>query len=197
VLSFVPYGYDERQYCSPGFDLPVGCLMRSPNGTFPEYHTSADDLAFVRPEALAGSLDLLRRIITLVEEDGYWRNTHPYGEPQLGRRGLYAKISGQAQEGGADEGIDQLTLLWVLNQSDGQNSLFDIAERSGRSFSAVVAATKALHEAGLLEPLAWKAGLREFPRTPETGVDPVAGALDHDSSRSGEYAQAPLGRMAG
>jgi aminopeptidase-like protein len=154
VLPFTPYGYDERQYCSPGFDLPVGCLMRSPNGTFPEYHTSADNLAFVRPAALAGSLELIQRIIAVIEEDGFWRNMHPYGEPQLGRRGLYAKIGGQAaSDRGTGEGFDQLTLLWVLNQSDGRHSLLDISERSGKPFQAVVAAARVLHEAGLLDPV--------------------------------------------
>ncbi len=151
LLRFVPYGYDERQYCSPGFDLPVGCLMRSPNGTFPEYHTSADNLGFVRADALADSLRLLQRVLWIAEHDQAWRNTEPYGEPQLGRRGLYAAIGGAGNEGLG--GFDQLTLLWVLNQSDGRTSLLDIAGRSGKPFDAVVAAAGALAEAGLLAPV--------------------------------------------
>jgi aminopeptidase-like protein len=153
ILPFIPYGYDERQYCSPGFNLPVGCLMRSPNGTFPQYHTSADDLSFVQPERLAESLEVLKNIIEIIEEDGVWLNTRPYGEPQLGRRGLYEKIGGR-QSDVARQGFDQLTLLWVLNQSDGRHSLFDVAERSGKPFAAVVEAARALREAGLLEPTA-------------------------------------------
>ncbi len=152
VLGFVPYGYDERQYCSPGFNLPVGCLMRSPNGTFPEYHTSADNLAFVRGDAMANSLATLARIIELAEADGTWINTCPYGEPQLGRRGLYAKIGGQGSSDGAGSAFDTLTLLWVLNLCDGRHSLLDIAERAGKPFGSVAAAACALHEAGLLRP---------------------------------------------
>jgi aminopeptidase-like protein len=150
VLGFVPYGYDERQYCSPGFDLPVGCLMRSPNGTFPQYHTSADNLSFVRADAMADSLATLLSIVDLAEMDGTWINTCPYGEPQLGRRGLYAKIGGQSSPDVAGSAFDTLTLLWVLNLCDGQHTLLDIAERSDKPFSAVTAAARSLHEAGLL-----------------------------------------------
>jgi aminopeptidase-like protein len=150
VTPFIPYGYDERQYCSPGFDLPVGCLMRSPNGTFPEYHTSADDLSFLKAEAMADSLRVLDRILMMAERDATPRNTHPYGEPQLGRRGLYRAIGGQHDK---DDGsaFDQMTLLWILNLADGQHSLLDIAQRSGKRFEAVVAATDALREAGLID----------------------------------------------
>ncbi len=138
ILPFSPTGYDERQFCSPGFDLPVGSLMRSPGGTFPEYHTSADDPDFVRPAALADSLDALMRIVDLIEHDTAWRNTVPFGEPQLGRRGLY------------DGAVDRTALLWVLNLSDGRHSLLDIAEQSLRPFASIVAAADALRDAGLL-----------------------------------------------
>jgi aminopeptidase-like protein len=149
VLPFVPYGYDERQYCSPGFNLPVGCLMRSPNGTFAEYHTSADNVSFVKPEALADTLRLLEQILTLAEQDRTPLNTEPFGEPQLGRRGLYRAVGGQPdQRRGA--GFDQMTLLWVLNLADGEHSLLDIAERSGKTFEAVAAAADVLRAAGLL-----------------------------------------------
>ncbi len=137
VHPFAPTGYDERQYCSPGFNLPVGRLSRSPGGTFPEYHTSADNLDFVRPDALADSLRIMQRIVTLIERDETWRNTAPYGEPQLGKRGLYGRH-------------DQEALLWVLNLSDGTHSLLDIAEQSGQSFEAVASAAEALANAGLL-----------------------------------------------
>ncbi len=152
VQPFLPYGYDERQYCSPGFNLPVGCLMRSPNGTFPEYHTSADSLDFIRPDALAGSLALLERVLTIAEADRRWRNTQPFGEPQLGRRGLYVKIGGVGDAGRGAAGFDQMAMLWVLNQSDGSASLLEIAQRAGKPFDAVQAAAAALAEVGLLEP---------------------------------------------
>lgn len=153
LRPFVPYGYDERQYCSPGFDLPVGCLMRSPNGTFPEYHTSADDLALVRPDALLDSLDTLQAIVEVLEGDCRTLNLSPFGEPQLGRRGLYAAIGGQPENAAADRRFDQLTLLWVLNQADGTNTLLDIAIRAGKPFGQVAAAAAALREAGLLRVL--------------------------------------------
>jgi aminopeptidase-like protein len=147
TVPFIPYGYDERQYCSPGFDLPVGCLMRSPNGTFPEYHTSADNLEFVRPEHLADSLRALHSIIDVLERNASYRNTSPKGEPQLGRRGLYRPIGGQKDAAA----YDQMVLLWILNLSDGDHSLLDIAERAERPFAMVRAAADALIEAGLLE----------------------------------------------
>jgi aminopeptidase-like protein len=94
IRPFVPYGYDERQHCSPGFDLPVGCLMRTPNGEYPEYHSSADNLSLLRSESLAHSLAVLRRVVSVIEGDGVYRNRNPKGEPQLGRRGLYATMGG-------------------------------------------------------------------------------------------------------
>jgi len=150
ILPFVPYGYDERQYCSPGFNLPVGCLMRSPSGTFPEYHTSADNLDFVQPATLADSLRLLERLVDLIEEDRVWRNLSPHGEPQLGRRGLYGKIGGLPSGPAGQNGLDPMSLLWVLNLADGQHSLLDMAERSGKPFTSLAAAAAALAEAGLL-----------------------------------------------
>lgn len=152
VLPFVPYGYDERQYCSPGFDLPVGCLMRSPNDAFPEYHTSADDPAFVRPEALADSLRVLRRILDMAERDASPISRLPYGEPQLGRHGLYRAIGARHEGASAADSFDQLTLLWVLNLADGRHSLLDVAERSGKPFRAVAAAAAAATAAGVLHP---------------------------------------------
>ena len=85
ILEFSPYGYDERQYCSPGFNLPVGCLMRSVWGTFPEYHTSADNLDFIRPGQLADSFRTCLAILEVLENNRRYRNTNPYCEPQLGR----------------------------------------------------------------------------------------------------------------
>jgi aminopeptidase-like protein len=149
VIDFYPYGYDERQYCSPGFDLAVGCLMRSQHGTFPEYHTSADDPDFVRPDALAGTLDACAQIIDVLEHDGRYRNLSPNGEPQLGRRGLYRAVGGEA-----DAKSNEMAMLWVLNQSDGEHSLLDIAQRSGFEFARIRWAADALVEHELLEALA-------------------------------------------
>src|SRR3984957_5119189 len=94
ILEFSPYGYDERQYCSPGFNLPVGCLMRSVWGTFPEYHTSADNLDFLEPKKLGESLPLCLRIFDVLEKNRRYRNLNPYCEPQLGKRDLYCSTGG-------------------------------------------------------------------------------------------------------
>ena len=148
IIPFVPYGYDERQYCSPGFDLPVGCLMRTPNGEYPEYHSSADNPSLLRPESLAHSLATLQRIVTVIEGDDVYRNRNPKGEPQLGRRGLYATTGGQREAS-----HDQMTLLWVLNLADGHHSLLDIAERAGLPFARIRAAADTLVRAELLDPV--------------------------------------------
>jgi aminopeptidase-like protein len=146
IEEFSPYGYDERQFCSPGFDLPVGCLMRTPWGRYPEYHTSADDLDFVRPANLADSLGLVLDIVHVLESDRAYLNRNPRCEPQLGRRGLFHALGG-LREVGADE----LTMLWVLNLSDGRHRLLEIAERSGRPFEAVRRTAEVLVEHDLLE----------------------------------------------
>ena len=146
ITPFVPYGYDERQYCSPGFDLPVGCLMRTPNGEYPEYHSSADNLSLLRPESLAHSLAVLRCIVAVIEGDAVYRSRNPKGEPQLGRRGLYETIGGQRAAS-----YDQMALLWVLNLADGHHSLLDMAERAGVPFATIRAAADALVAAELLE----------------------------------------------
>lgn len=148
VQDFEPYGYDERQFCSPGFDLAVGCLMRTPHGRYPEYHTSGDDLNFITPEALEDSLAKCLAILEVVEKNTFYRNLNPRGEPQLGRRGLYRAMADRV-----DGAFDELALLWVLNQSDGTRSLLDIAERSGLSFSSLRAAALTLQEHSLLEQL--------------------------------------------
>lgn len=148
VEDFVPFGYDERQFNAPGFRLPVGSLTRTPYGRYPEYHTSADDLELIRPEALAGSLARYLEVVEVLEGDAAYRNLAPYGEPQLGKRGLYAAI------GGGEAGRRrQLALLWVLSLSDGEHTLLDVAERSGRPFAEIREAADRLLEAELLEPV--------------------------------------------
>lgn len=147
IEEFIPYGYDERQYCSPGFNLPVGCLMRSPWGRYPEYHTSADDLEFVRPESLADTLEKCLAVVEVLEGNDLYRNLNPKGEPQLGRRGLFE---------GVGRGTDRkkewtLALLWVLNLSDGEHDLLAVADRAGMEFSLIRSAAQALKETGLLD----------------------------------------------
>ncbi|SNQ51275.1 putative polysaccharide biosynthesis protein with aminopeptidase-like domain [Frankia canadensis] len=145
VVDFSPYGYDERQFCSPGFDLPVGRLGRGQHGEYPQYHTSADDLDFVTPESLADSYALLRRIVEICERNRTWRNTAPYGEPQLGRRGLYRAIGATMNRQAVE-----MALLWVLNLADGTRSLLDIAERADLPFDTVAEAADALAGVDLL-----------------------------------------------
>jgi aminopeptidase-like protein len=145
VVDFTPYGYDERQFCSPGFDLPVGCLSRTPYAQYSEYHTSADDLGLVGPEQLEGSLEVCWEVVQVLERNRRYHNLSPRGEPQLGRRGLYGAIGGRSD---AEE--RQMAMLWVLNLSDGRHSLLDVAERSGVAVSLLAEVASTLEEAGLL-----------------------------------------------
>lgn len=154
LLDFSPYGYDERQFCSPGFNLPVGCLSRTPHGRFWEYHTSADNPSFVTAEALADTLSTCLRVFEVLEQNRTYLNLQPFGEPQLGRRGLYRSIGGQTNAAEAE-----LAMLWVLNQSDGTASLLDIAERSGMPFASIARAAQILTSHALLrEQTAAEAG---------------------------------------
>jgi aminopeptidase-like protein len=146
IVPFSPYGYDERQYGSPGFQLPVGCLMRSHHGQFPEYHTSADNPDFVTPQSLVGTLDLLLSVVDVLEHDGRHVNLQPMCEPQLGKRGLYGST------GGAHPREVEMAMLWVLNQSDGTASLLDIAQRSGLPFASIREAAHRLQQHDLLGP---------------------------------------------
>lgn len=146
LLDFSPYGYDERQYCSPGFNLPVGSLTRTPHGRYPQYHTSGDNLDLVRPEHILGSLAVYRRVVEVLEANRTWRNTNPKCEPQLGRRGLYSSLGGRQNTKAIE-----MALLWVLNLSDGDHTLLEIAERAGLRFADVQEAASLLHEHGLLE----------------------------------------------
>jgi aminopeptidase-like protein len=145
IVDFSPYGYDERQYCSPGFNLAVGCLMRTPHGQYPQYHTSADNLDFVKPDSLAQANALCLSVFEIVENNRRYCNTNPKCEPQLGRRGLYRTVAGQQEKQSKE-----LILLWVLNLSDGRHSLLDIAARAQVPFVEVRWAAEALHDRGLL-----------------------------------------------
>jgi aminopeptidase-like protein len=146
VIDFVPYGYDERQYCSPGINAPIGCFMRTPNGRYPEYHTSADDLSLVSPASLGESLLQLLRVIQVIEGNNRYLNLNPKCEPQLGRRGLYRQMGGVK-----DAAVTEMAILWILNLSDGGHDLLDIAVRSAIPFCQISQAADLLQNAGLLE----------------------------------------------
>ncbi len=147
VEEFSPWGYDERQFGSPGINLAMGRLTRSPNGRFAEYHTSADNLDFVRPEYLAESFVVALRALAVLEGNGRYLNLKPKGEPQLGRRGLYRKMGGYQELP-----PEQLALLWVLSLSTGESTLLDIADRSGLDFETVHTAAQGLAATDLLGP---------------------------------------------
>jgi aminopeptidase-like protein len=165
LLEFSPDGYDERQYCSPGFNLPVGCLMRSVWGKFPEYHTSADNLDFIRPEQLAKSLRVCAAILEALEDNRRYRSLNPFCEPQLGRRNLHHSVGGSAP------GMEISARLWVLNLSDGEHSLLDIAERSGLPFAAISDAAEVLSQSKLLEIVPEGIGEEAKPAGPSKVVE--------------------------
>jgi len=146
IREFSPYGYDERQYCSPGFNLGVGSLTRTPYAGYPEYHTSGDNPDLVTPESLVDTLTVCREAVAVLDHNRRYTNLSPYGEPQLGKRGLYESLGGRSDAKDA-----QLAMLWVLNLSDGEHDLLDIAERARLPFAAVAAAANALRDAGLLK----------------------------------------------
>jgi aminopeptidase-like protein len=145
-IDFTPYGYDERQFCSPGFDLAVGRLSRSLHGQFPEYHTSDDNLSFVSPGQMLDAADAVEAILYVLETNRTMRNLAPYGEPQLGRRGLFTSLGG-----GIDSKSFEMVLLWLLSDSDGSNDLLSIASHSKLPYAEIVQGAKALESAGLLE----------------------------------------------
>ena len=146
IKDFSPYGYDERQYCSPAFNLPVGLFSRSQYGQFPEYHTSADNLNFIHEDNLQDSFCILSQVIEVIEGNSTYVNQNPKCEPQLGKRGLYKHIGGDQ-----DSDLKQLALLWILNQSDGSKSLLEIAQRSELPFTLIKEEALLLEECGLLK----------------------------------------------
>lgn len=146
VLAFDPYeGSDEKQFCSPGFDLPVGSVMRTRNYQYPEYHTSFDNKALVSFPAMRASVDVLARMAAGLEANTAWTNTVKFGEPQLGKRGLYSSLGG-------DRDLKESTraMLWVLNLADGTRDLLAVAEQSGLPLDLVAEAASELAKAGLL-----------------------------------------------
>lgn len=145
VRRYSPWGYDERQYNALGFDLPVGRISRTPHGEYPEYHTSADDLGLVRDDQLLAAYDAVAAVVEVLETDETFRNLSPYGEPQLGARGLYPSMGGKA----ASDAV--LAMLWALAWSDGETSLLDIAEKADLDFAQLRVAADDLVRAGLLK----------------------------------------------
>jgi aminopeptidase-like protein len=145
ILDFSPYGYDERQYCSPGFNLPVGLFQRSKFGEIPQYHTSADNLDFIRPEHLCESYRLIAQTIDVIENDRTYINLLPKCEPQLGRRGLYGGVGGDKDASAAN-----MATLWILNLSDGVHSMLDIAQRAELPFEVIRRTAERLEQHRLL-----------------------------------------------
>jgi aminopeptidase-like protein len=146
LWDFTPFGFDERQFCSPGFNLPVGCLFRTYSHHYPENHTSADNLGLMHPDKLAGALSLCAKVVVILEGNGKYLNTSPKGEPQLGKRGIYRKVGGPIPQ------ENLIHLFWILNYSDGEHSLLDIAEKSKFLFSDLRKAADILLEHDLLIP---------------------------------------------
>lgn len=145
VMDFEPYGYDERQFCSPGFDLPFGRLTRAVNSGYPGYHSSADDLSNLSAASLAESLHALQQIVEALESDVRYVNLLPKGEPRLGKRGLYGGT------GGGSPAERERAFLWLLNQSDGRTPVFDVAMKSGLPATLLRDCAAELERAGLLE----------------------------------------------
>ncbi len=149
IVDFCPLGSDERQFCSPGFNLPVGSLTRAQYDQYPEYHTSADNLDFVRPEILGSTFKIYQDIFFTLENNFTYFNLNPKCEPQLGKRNLYGSFIG-GQRNTKETMYHQQALMWTLNLSDGTNSLLDIALRSKMDFRRIKHSADVLIENDLL-----------------------------------------------
>jgi len=171
LLAWEPWGGDERQFCSPGFNLPVGTLMRTPHGEFAGYHTSADGMERIRPESLDEAVNTCLALVDVLESNRRYTNLSPCGEPQLGRRGLYRSAGGAVATPD-----DERALLWVLNSSDGRSTLLDVAHNSGLRYPVVRRAAERLEHAGLLEAEAGREGGLEGRICVVTGASSGIGA---------------------
>ena len=149
IIDYFPSGSDERQFCSPGFNLDVGCFMRTKYGSFPEYHTSADDLSFVKGKYMRESLEQIIYSIKILENNKFCLNLNPKCEPMLGKRELRDTVGGEKN----DETTNKMALLWILNYSDGDYSLLDISIKSNIDFELIVNASKTLKDTGLLKEI--------------------------------------------
>jgi aminopeptidase-like protein len=145
IVLFDPaIGSDERQYCSPGFNLPVGSMMRTMYTRYPEYHTSLDNKSLIDFGKMVEAIQALEGVIRVIESNRTCVNLFPYGEPQLGRRGLFRSLSGKGRDS------EEIAMWWLLNLCDGTNDLLDIATRSGHPFSVLARVAEVLENAGLL-----------------------------------------------
>ena len=142
--SYLDRGSDERQYCSPGVDLPVVSLMRTRYNSYPEYHTSLDDLALVTPSGLAGAYALYEKTLRALESRQVYKST-VLCEPQLGKRGLYPDLSTRGS------GLESRMMTNVLSYADGTRDVTEIAESIGSTVEKVTETAKKLSDAGLLE----------------------------------------------
>ncbi len=145
TIEFSPFGYDERQFASPGINLSVGRLTRTPNGAYPEYHTSADNMSLITPSAMADSLAAYCAIFALIENNYVYQSNFPYCEPQLGKRGLYRTTGGH---GNPEQ--RQMAILWILNQANGKHNLLDIAERADMPFETIASVAAELEAAEVI-----------------------------------------------
>lgn len=144
IEDFYPSGSDERQYCSPGFNLPVASLMRTRYGRYAEYHTSADNKDFISFDAMEGSINKYLSVVDVIENNYKYKNLMPNCEPQLGKRGLYPTLSTKSTAGLVD------AMMWLLNLADGTNDLIEISKRSKKKIAELIPIAKDLVSNGLL-----------------------------------------------
>ncbi|MGD9850223.1 MAG: DUF4910 domain-containing protein [Nitrospirales bacterium] len=148
---FDVFGSDERQYSSPGFRIPMVTIARSQYHHYPAYHSSLDDLNYISPASLMKSFQVYLDIIDILERDAVVHSLSPFGEPMLGKRGLYPMLGGGLRASGKDDPHQPLhTILWIAFLADGRHSLLNIAEKTGRSFKEVAEIAVQLEEQGLL-----------------------------------------------
>jgi aminopeptidase-like protein len=146
IVDFFPSGgSDERQYCSQGFNLPVGSLMRTMYGKYSEYHTSGDNKDFISFEAMERSVNKYVELVEMMEQNDFYINTMPFCEPQLGKRGLYPTLGSQKEMQDSVE-----AMMWILNLADGETDLIDISNRSKVAFKKFLPIVGTLVENGIL-----------------------------------------------
>jgi len=145
IVDFAPLGSDERQYCSPGFNLPVGSLMRTMYSEYPEYHTSADNKSFISFDAMEKSILKYLEVIELIEKNHFYKNLLPNCEPQLGKRGLYPTLSEK------EKTIEVDAMMWVLNYTDGEHDLIDIIKKSKINYKIIIKVVEKLLSKGIIQ----------------------------------------------